>query len=100
MEGRCTDAHGCSPQMKNRRALGLGGSVRSGRRLDRRPDRAQDRADLGAQENQGNDRDDRDEGEDQRVLRETLALLVAPERGEEAVEERHAAASWMSSTLG
>src|SRR4051812_6980431 len=40
--------------------------------LDRRADLAQDRADLVAEEDQGNDRDDRDEGEDQRVLGETL----------------------------
>src|SRR6476661_737921 len=33
-----------------------------------------DLADLTAQEDQGNDRDDRDEGEDQRVLGEALSL--------------------------
>ena len=29
------------------------------------------------EEDQGDDRDDRDEGEDQRILREALAILVA-----------------------
>jgi len=46
--------------------------------LDGRADGAQDPADLRAQEDQGDDRHDRDEGEDQRVLRETLAFLVIP----------------------
>ena len=52
--------------------------------------------DLAAEEDQGDDRDDRDEGEDQRVLRETLAFLVPAKRDEESVEQRHVAASWMS----
>src|SRR5215208_7426881 len=52
-------------------------------------DGAQDARDLAAQEDQGDDRDDRDEGEDQRVLRETLAFLVAPEGREELLDERH-----------
>jgi hypothetical protein len=46
--------------------------------LDGRADGAQDLADLRAQEDQGDDRHDRDEGEDQRVLGETLAFLVIP----------------------
>ena len=41
--------------------------------LDGVTDVAQDLADLIAQEDEGNDRDDRDKREDQRVLRETLA---------------------------
>src|SRR5258706_112567 len=57
--------------------------------LDRRADRAEDAADRAAQEQEGNDRNDRDEGEDQRVLRETLAFLVAPQRPEERGEEGH-----------
>src|SRR5689334_16939943 len=69
-------------------------------RLDRVADGAQDLADLAAQEDQGDDRDDRDEREDQRVLRETLAILVAADLLHHAkieiVEERHVAASWMS----
>src|SRR5215213_9530915 len=60
-----------------------------GSRLDRRADGAEDRLDLAAEEDQGDDRDDRDEGEDQRVLRETLSLLVLAERGEELMNERH-----------
>src|SRR5204862_301576 len=48
--------------------------------LDGVTDVAQDLADLIAQEDEGNDRDDRDKREDQRVLRETLAFLVAPLR--------------------
>ena len=51
--------------------------------LDRVPHVAQDAADLIAQEDEGNDRDDRDEGEDQRVLREALAFLVTTDRGEQ-----------------
>src|SRR5437879_2673966 len=76
---------------------GAGGPVCRLRRseLDRLADRAEDRADLVAQEDQGDDRDDGDEGEDQRVLGETLAFLVPTKRGEELMNERHAAASWM-----
>src|SRR3954452_24411941 len=57
--------------------------------LDRRADLRQDRADLLAEEDQGDDRDDRDEGEDQRVLRETLAFLVPTDGCDECVDERH-----------
>ena len=39
--------------------------------------------DAAAQDAQGDDRDDRDQREDQRVLGEPLALLVAIERGED-----------------
>ena len=41
------------------------------------------------QEDQRDDRHDGDEGEDQRVLRETLAVLVTPERREELIDEGH-----------
>src|SRR6478609_3859959 len=58
-------------------------------RLDRAADLRQDRADLRPEEDQGDDRDDRDEREDQRVLRETLALLVPTDRGEELLNECH-----------
>src|SRR5689334_16390837 len=51
--------------------------------------RSQDARDLGAQEDQGDDRDDGDEREDQRVLGETLALLVLREAGDEGVELGH-----------
>src|SRR5579862_4579823 len=44
-------------------------------RLDRVADVAQDRADLAAQEEQGNDRDDRDQGQDEGVLGEALAVF-------------------------
>src|SRR6188508_2260115 len=60
-----------------------------GSRLDRAADRAQDLADLAAQEDEGDDRDDGDEREDQRVLREALALFVPMQRGEDVVDERH-----------
>ena len=55
------------------------GQVTLGRRPSRSPsqrvaDVRDDLADLTAQEDQGNDRDDRDEGEDQRVLGEALSL--------------------------
>src|SRR3954452_16958284 len=49
-------------------------------RLDVLADRAENLADRCAQEEQGEDRHDGDEGEDQRVLRETLAFLVAIEK--------------------
>ena len=62
---------------------------RSGSVLDARADRVQDPRDLAAQEEEGDDRDDRDEGEDQRVLRETLAFLVPAKRGEKSGEQRH-----------
>src|SRR5512135_2408737 len=45
--------------------------------------------DRAAQVDQGEDRDDGDEGEDQRVLRETLAFLVTPEGSEERGDEGH-----------
>src|SRR5919107_1326716 len=48
-------------------------------RSHRVTDDAEDVADLAAQENQGQDRDDGDEGEDQRVLREALPFLVTIE---------------------
>src|SRR5690242_2283966 len=60
------------------------------RSLDRGADLAEDRGDLVAEEDQGDDRHDGDEGEDQRVLRETLAVLIPLELGEERVHERHA----------
>src|SRR6476469_173305 len=84
---------------KRRTAAGSagGGSRSVSLRLDGVADRAEDLADLAAQEDQGDDRDDRDEGEDQRVLGETLAFLVPTKRGEELMNERHAAASWMRS---
>src|SRR3954451_9670342 len=58
-------------------------------RLDRRADLVQDAGDLAAQEDEGDDRDNRDEGEDQRVLRETLALLVLRDAGDECIEQLH-----------
>src|SRR5436190_2174929 len=60
-----------------------------GRQLDVLADGAEDLADRRAQEEQGEDRHDRDEGEDQRVLRETLAFLVTPESAEERGDEGH-----------
>src|SRR4026207_79768 len=79
-----------SPQGSPGRAAwrSLGSAV-----LDRRSYGAEDAADRAAQEEQGHDRNDRDEGEDQRVLRETLAFLVAPQRREERGEEGHGPSS-------
>src|SRR5437879_5181196 len=57
--------------------------------LDRVADLAQDRADLVAQEDQRDDGNDGDQGEDQRVLGEALAVFVAAEAREERVNERH-----------
>ena len=52
--------------------------------LDRRTDRAEDVADRAAKEQEGNDGNDRDEGEYQSLLRETLAFVVTPERIDES----------------
>ena len=57
--------------------------------LDAFADHAEDAADLRAEEDEGTDRDDRDQSEDQRVLRETLAFLVPAKRGEKSGEQRH-----------
>src|SRR5262245_33415723 len=49
-------------------------------------------ADLAAQENQGNDRDDRDECKDECVFGQTLALVRASDAfhdGGESPEQRH-----------
>src|SRR3954469_4872064 len=64
-------------------------NLQGARELDRVADVRQDRRDLAAQEDEGHDRDDGDEREDQRVLRETLALLVLADRGEQRGDERH-----------
>src|SRR5215210_5841692 len=81
--GPCTSGAGAK---QNRRAFRPGGSVALVvERLDRAADLAQDGADLSAEEDEGDDRDDRDEGEDQRVLGETLAVLVTTKRGEKRV---------------
>src|SRR5688572_17624739 len=64
-------------QTQNDRRTPSGPAVVRRSRLDRAADLAEDLADLAAQEDEGDDRDDGDEGEDQRVLRETLAVLVA-----------------------
>jgi len=57
--------------------------------LDARADGVEDPRDLAAQEEQRNDRDDRDQGKDQRVLGETLALLVGAERCDESSKHGH-----------
>ena len=57
--------------------------------LDGLPDGAEDARHLGAEEDQRDDRDDRDEREDQRVLRETLALLVTTNEIDESGKELH-----------
>ena len=56
-------------------------------------DRAQDLR-LAAQEDQGDDRDDGDEREDQRVLGETLALLV-PDGSSVARKDALKSAMWL-----
>src|SRR5260221_9949707 len=67
--------------------------------LDRRPNRAEDVADRAAQEQEGHDGNDRDEGEDQRVLRETLAFVVTPEGIDESCEELHGVSHLLSSVI-
>src|SRR6266436_3824353 len=61
-------------------------------RLDRVAHVAQDRRDLAAQENEGNDRDDGDQGEDQGVLSEALALFVATDGRDESRQFGHVTA--------
>src|SRR4029077_19344120 len=79
------------PQEK--RPPGPRGRRRSGNRasdeLDGLADGVEDAADLGAHEDQRDDRDDRDECEDQRVLGEALAFVVAAERSEDRRDECH-----------
>src|SRR3954453_13278689 len=70
-------------------AAELVGSRRLRCQLDRRADLVKDRRDLAAQEDEGDNRDNRDEGEDQRVLGETLALLVLRDAGDECIEQLH-----------
>src|SRR5665811_1136802 len=75
---------------KNRRAAGSTPTALQRMVLDRASDGAQDLADLAAEEDQGDDRHDRDEGEDQCVLGEPLTLLVAnEERRDECVQTSH-----------
>src|SRR5450756_2447913 len=70
-------------------APGGAGGRRWRRGLDGGADRAEDRLDLAAQEDERDDRDDRDEGEDEGVLGEALALLVAVKRRDDVRDERH-----------
>src|SRR3954471_22246915 len=85
-------SEGSSVESKSRRDRSPSGSdVFELRELDRVTDVAQDARDLAAQEDEGDDCDDRDEGEDQRVLCESLAFLVPTNRGEELLDERHVA---------
>src|SRR5664280_567860 len=57
--------------------------------LDRLSDGAEDLADLAAEEDEGHDREDRDQGEDQRVLREALTLIVMMKPRVDRTHERH-----------
>src|SRR5512141_2469383 len=78
--------------MRNRRAPRGTQRFRLRRReiLDRVAHGAEDLADLAAQEDEGNDGHDRDEGEDQRVLREALAFLVTIEEVHDCkIDRRH-----------
>jgi hypothetical protein len=56
--------------------------------LDRVADSAEDGADLAAQEQQGKDRDDRDERKDQGVFGQTLASLIGSRRKDECADAR------------
>src|SRR5512135_1999659 len=58
-------------------------------RLDGRADRAQDRADLAAQEEEGDDGHDGDEGKDECVLGKALAFLVTTKPRDERDELCH-----------
>src|SRR5262249_28164202 len=59
------------------------------RQLDRRADRAEDVADRAAKKQEGDDRNDRDEGEDQRVGSATRRVLVTLDEVDESSHERH-----------
>jgi len=65
---------------RNGRPPALGGPAvvvgRPAAQLERGADGAEDRADLTPQEEEGDDRDDRDESKNQRVLGETLAVFI------------------------
>src|SRR5439155_1396168 len=91
-DSRCQRAN-WSKHSKDRRALGPAVLDSSTVRLDGIADVAQDRRDLAAEEDEGDDRDDGDEREDQRVLGQTLALLVPTNGGEELLNECHVAFS-------
>src|SRR2546425_5811842 len=77
---------GCQPESAPGHSARRSSEVRE---LDAGTDGAEDVADGAAQEQEGHDRNDRDEGEDQRVLRETLTFLVTPQRAEDRGEEGH-----------
>src|SRR5687768_17298765 len=88
---RCGPAHSRLPNREAAGATLAPAASLSRLELDRVADVAEDRRDLAAQEDEGDDRDDCDEREDQRVLRESLAFLVAAKRCEELLNERHLA---------
>src|SRR3954451_16560760 len=75
---------------QGRRAIQPAALDQSGRSvLDGRADRVEDRADLAAQEDQGDDRDDGDQREDEGVLGETLAFVIVADGRDECDELRH-----------
>ena len=80
--GRCSPGALAGPKMRTGRRGDPAARSTGAELLDRVADGREDRRDLAAQEDQGDDRDDRDEREDQRVLRETLAFLVAVRKDE------------------
>jgi len=74
-------------------------AVRCATASDRRADLRKDGADLGAEEDEGDDRDDRDQGEDQRIFGKTLAFLIPAEGSNECVQNRHVSMDLLSSRL-
>ncbi len=62
---------------------------RHGIGLDRGADVAQDGADLAAQEDEGHDGHDDDEGEDERLLGEALAVFLAAKGHQDAIDQGH-----------
>src|SRR5688500_1911716 len=76
-----------------RSCTGAKAAFAAGLSLDGLADGAEDARHLRAEEDQRDDRDDRDQGEDQRVLRETLALVLTSNKIDKSGKELHWAAT-------
>src|SRR5450756_110898 len=102
---RCTSRRQPAPRSSRRRDRRGSGGAKPGRRErargsavapdcqsapTKRADGAQNRADLATEKDERDDRDNCDEGEDERVFSEPLAVLVADEvRRDEFIQTSH-----------